>query len=92
MVKYLRISVSYLMNFFLQKCGEYFEGELNGSDDNGELYKGIVYFMIVVWTNPSRVIKSSPEITINATWLRDELFECLVTQIKLQQNTFYFTF
>ena len=48
MVKYLRISVSYLMNFFLQKCGEYFEGELNGSDDNGELYKGIVYFMIVV--------------------------------------------
>ena len=32
---------------YLQKCEEYFEGELIGSDENGELYKEIVYFMIV---------------------------------------------
>ena len=32
---------------YLQKCEEYFGGELIGSDENGELYKGIVCFMIV---------------------------------------------
>ena len=34
--------------FFYKICEEYFGGELNGSDDYGELYKGIVCFMIVV--------------------------------------------
>ena len=34
--------------FFYKICEEYFGGELNGSDEYGELYKGIVCFMIVV--------------------------------------------
>ena len=65
-------------DMYLQKCYEYFGGELIGFDKNGQLYKGIVCFMIV-WFEESigYVIKSSPETTINATWLRDELFECL---------------
>ena len=32
---------------YLQKCEEYFGGELIGSDENGELYKEIVCFMMV---------------------------------------------
>ena len=31
---------------YLQKCDEYFGGELIGSDGNGELDKGIVCFTI----------------------------------------------
>ena len=46
---------------YLQKCEEYFGGELIGSDENGELYKEIVCFMIVR-LSPSHVIKLSPEI------------------------------
>ena len=33
---------------YLQKCEEYFGDELIGSDENGELYKEIVCFMIVL--------------------------------------------
>ena len=36
-----------LDEMYLQKCEEYFGGELTGSDENGELYKAIVCFMIV---------------------------------------------
>ena len=32
---------------YLQKCQGYFGGKVLGSDENGELYKGIVCFMIV---------------------------------------------
>ena len=45
MVKYLRISV-FFYEIYLQKCEEYFGGELIGSDENGELDKEIVCFMI----------------------------------------------
>ena len=33
---------------YLQKCEEYTGDELTGSDENGELYKDIVCFMIVL--------------------------------------------
>ena len=36
MVKYVKLSVSYLMKY-LQKCEEYFGGEQIGSYENGEL-------------------------------------------------------
>ena len=63
---------------YLQKCEEYFGGELIGSDENGELYKETVCFMIVgLKESIPYMVKSSLEITINAAWLRDELFECL---------------
>ena len=32
---------------FLQKCEEYFAGDVFGADEEGELFKGIVCFMIV---------------------------------------------
>ena len=45
---------------YLQKCEEYFVGEMIGSDESGELYNGIVCFMIVgLKQNIPYVIKSS---------------------------------
>ncbi|XP_065651124.1 uncharacterized protein LOC136079317 [Hydra vulgaris] len=63
---------------YLQKCEEYFAGEMIGSDESGEMYKGIVCFMIIgLKQNIPYVIKTSPEKTINAEWLKEEIFECL---------------
>ena len=65
---------------YLQKCEEYFAGDLVGCISEGELYKGLVCFMIVGLKNSiPYVIKSSPETKINADWLKEELIDCLGT-------------
>ena len=52
--------------------------EVNFKFPNGELYKGIVSFMIVgIKQNTSNAIKSVPEIKIHADWLKDEIIGCL---------------
>ena len=62
----------------LQKSHEYFGGEMIGYDDEGELYKGIVCFMIVgLKEYIPYVIKSSPETNIDANWLKTELLDSL---------------
>ena len=73
----------------LQKCEEYFGGELIGSDENGELDKGIVCFMI---EGMKESIQCDQVISRNnnAVWLRDELFECLDAQIESQWKKFLF--
>ena len=46
-------------------------GEIIGCDDEGELYKGIVCFMMVgLKESIPYVIKSSPETNIDANWLK----------------------
>ena len=63
---------------YLQKCEEYFVGEMIGSDESGELYNGIVCFIIFgLKQNVPYVIKLSPKKKINAEWLKEEIFECL---------------
>ena len=65
---------------YLQKCEEYFAGGLVGCNSKGELYKGLVCFMIVGLKNSiPYVIKSSPETKINVDWLKEELIDCLGT-------------
>ena len=62
----------------LQKRQEYFGGEMIGCDDEGELYKSKVRFMIVglkEWI--PYVIKSSPDISTDANWLKTELLDSL---------------
>ena len=63
---------------YLQKSQEYFGGEMIGCDDEGELYKGIVCFMIVGLkeTIPYE-IKSSSETNIDVNWLKTELLDSL---------------
>ena len=85
MIKYLRICLLF-DELFLQKHNEYFGGEQISSDEIGELYKGIVYFMIAGLKESTHVIKSSLQRTINDAWFGDELFECLYAKIKLQLN------
>ena len=63
---------------YLQKSQEYFRGEMIGCDDEGELHKGIVCFMIVglkesIWY----MIKSLPETNIDANWIKTELLDYL---------------
>ena len=74
---------------YLQKCEEYFGGELIGSDENGELDKGIVCFLIegMKESIPCDQVISRNN---NAVWLRDELFECLDAQIESQWKQFLF--
>ena len=49
-----------------------------GCDDEEELYKGIVCFMIVgLKESIPYVIKSSPEANIDANWLKTELLDSL---------------
>ena len=83
MVKHLRICLLF-DKIYLQKCEEHFGGEQIGSNDTGELYKGTIHFMIVGLKESTHVIKSSPQITINAAWFRDELLECIDAQTELQ--------
>ena len=63
---------------YLQKRQEYFWGEMIGCDDEGELYKGIVCFMIVgLKESIPYVIKSSPETKVDVNWLKIELLDPL---------------
>ena len=80
-----------LDEMYLQKCEEYFGGELIGSDENGELDKGIVCFMKKGMKESipcDQVISRNS----NAVWRRDELLECLGAQIESHGTNFYFTF
>ena len=63
---------------YLQKCEEYTGVQLISATTNGELYKGIVSFMIIgIKQNTPYIIKSVPEIKIHADWLKNEIIECL---------------
>ena len=63
---------------YLQKRQEYFWGEMIGCDDEGELYKGIVCFMIVgLKESIPYVINSSPETNNDVNWLKTELLDSL---------------
>ena len=64
---------------YLQKSQEYFGGEMIGGDDQGELYKGIICFMIVGLKEsiPYVIKKASPQINIDANWLKTELLDSL---------------
>ena len=72
---------------YLQKCEKYFAGDLVICNSEGELYKGLVCFMIVGLKNSiPYVINSCPEIKINADWLKEELIDCLGILFKYSFN------
>ena len=63
---------------YLQKCEEYVSGETFGSDENGELYKGMVCFMIVgLKSSIPYIIQTVPEKEIRGEWLKDKIVHCL---------------
>ena len=63
---------------YLQKCEEYFAGESFGTDEAGNLHKGMMTFMIVGLTKSvPYVINAVPENNLNADWLADEILKCI---------------
>ena len=59
---------------YLQKSTQYHSGQYVGADEEGNLYKGIVGFMIVgLKKSIPFIIKASPEIRISGSWLFQEL-------------------
>ena len=63
---------------YLQKGAQYHGGEYIGADENNELYKGIMVFMI---TGMKRtlpiVVRACPEVFITGEWLSNEIIKCL---------------
>ena len=63
---------------YLQKGCQYHSGEYVSADDEGNLYKGIVASMIVgLKKSIPYIIKASPEVTINGSWLSTEICACI---------------
>ena len=55
---------------YLQKELQFQQGKLIGCDENGNLFKGIMTFMIVgEWKNVPFVVKAVPESKIEGKWL-----------------------
>ena len=69
----------YVYKMYLQRSQKYFWGKMIGSDDEGELYKGISFFFMIVGLKESipSVIKSSPETNIDANWLKTKFLDSL---------------
>ena len=64
---------------YLQKCEEYFGGDLEGCGEDSKLYKGFVCFMIVgLKESVPSVIKSSPKTGISADWLKKKHWNVLM--------------
>ena len=65
---------------YLQKEVQFQGGQLIGCDDNNELYKGIMTFMIVgMKKNVSFVVKAIPETKIEGKWLALQIAESIQT-------------
>ena len=57
---------------YLQKCEEYFGGEMVGTDEDGELYKGVVCFMIIgLKSSAPYILSTVPKKEIRGEWLKD---------------------
>jgi len=57
---------------------QFHSGDVVGIDEDGNLYKGIVVFMIVsLKQSIPYVIKSIPETTISGEWLCKEIDSCI---------------
>ena len=71
---------------FLDKCEEYAGGDMYGADEDGELYKGFMSFMIVgLKSSVPYVVKTLPEKKITGDWVKESLLSCLKM---LQENGF----
>ena len=61
---------------YLQKCEEFQGGESFGADDAGELYKGLVSFMIVgLKSSVPFIVNAVPEKEISGEWLKREILK-----------------
>lgn len=68
-----------LDEMYLQKGTQFHGGKYVGADETGNLYKGIMIFMIsgLKETVPT-VVKVCPEVTVTGDWLSQEIIACIV--------------
>ena len=75
-----------LDEIYLQKDGQYQGGQLVGVDSKGNLFKGVMTFMIhSLKQSIPFVIKTIPEVKIRGLWLSEQIDECFHT---LHQSDF----
>ena len=71
---------------YLRQETKFQGGDYVGSNENGELYKGVVVFMINGLKNSVPiVVRSCPEVSVSGYWLAQQLLECIRN---LQQSGF----
>ena len=59
---------------YLHKAAQYQAGEYIGADEEGNLFKGIVAFMVVgLKQSTPFVVQAIPEVTFNGQWLCDKI-------------------
>ena len=65
---------------YLQKCQEYCGDEIIGANENNELYKGLLSFMIAgLKENVPYLMKSVPEQNIDGKWIKEQILDSLKT-------------
>ena len=65
---------------YLQKDSQYQDGKLVGADNEGNLYKGVMTFMInSLKQSIPFVIKAIPEIKIEGKWLSEHIDNCITS-------------
>ena len=65
---------------YLQKDSQYQDGELVGADNEGNLYKGVMTFMInSLKKSIPLVVKAIPEIKIEGKWLSEHIDNCITS-------------
>ena len=75
------------MRCICKKGSQYHGAEYVGADEEGNLYKEIVAFMIVgLKKSIPYIIKASPEVTINGSWLSTEICSCISSLSKAGFN------
>ena len=71
----------------LQKGVQYHGGTLVGADENGELYTGVMVFMVVgLKESIPFVVKACPEFKIAGKWLSEEIEDTLITLFEASLN------
>ena len=63
---------------YLQKAAQYQAGEYVGADEEGNLYKGIMAFMVVgLKKSVPFVVQAIPEVTLNGQWLCEKIADII---------------
>ena len=69
-----------LDEMYLQKCEEYSGGKSYGANEEGELFKGVMGFMIVgLQSSVPYIVKTLPETQITGDFVKEALLDCLTT-------------
>lgn len=63
---------------YVQKGSQYQAGSYVGLSENGELYKGVVVFMVVgLQKSIPFVVQALPEVRISGQWLAEKISDCI---------------